>query len=269
LNPSARALVNYWWLVVAGLVVGALAAVIVVSQQSSKRYTAEAKLFVNAPNDPYLRTQEQTVTPQAPKLHAVRTAVPGTNASTTRLKAVAQPPAVSYAAPDTDTLVKAANLYPFLITSDAVKQLREQLTGKVPGTVTATALNSSTNGFGVYHESPLPLIDVLAKSKHSGDAKKLADGTGKAFTIWIAARQKAANVPRAQRIAIAQLAEPKLSSTGGPSAGLPLFVGLLVLLGFCGLAILADRTRGPRTAAEPAAEPDEAPHGAASPNLGA
>ena len=84
MNPSARALVNYWWLVVAGLVVGALAAVIVVSQQSSKKYTAEAKLFVNAPNDPYLRTQERTVTPQAPKLHAVRTVVPGTNGARPR-----------------------------------------------------------------------------------------------------------------------------------------------------------------------------------------
>ena len=55
-----------------------------VQMRKSKKYTAEAKLFVNAPNDPYLRTQEQTVTPQAPKLHAVRTVVPGTNASTTR-----------------------------------------------------------------------------------------------------------------------------------------------------------------------------------------
>jgi capsular polysaccharide biosynthesis protein len=266
MNPSARALVNYWWLVVAGLVVGVLAAVIVVSQQSSKKYTAEAKLFVNAPNDPYLRTQEQTVTPQAPKLHAVRSVVPGTNTSTTKLRSVAQPPAVSYAAPDTDTLVKAANLYPFLITSDAVKRLREQVTGKVSGTVTATALNSSVNGFGVYHESPLPIIDVLAKSKHSGDATKLADGTGTAFAAWIAARQKAAKVPPAQRIAILKLAEPKLSSTGGPSAGLPLFVGLLVLLGFCGLAIVADRSRGPRRVE--AAEPDEAPNTVASPNLG-
>lgn len=266
MNPSARALVNYWWLVVAGLVVGVLAAVIVVSQQSSKKYTAEAKLFVNAPNDPYLRTQEQTVTPQAPKLHAVRSVVPGTNTATTKLRSVAQPPAVSYAAPDTDTLVKAANLYPFLITSDAVKRLREQVTGKVSGTVTATALNSSVNGFGVYHESPLPIIDVLAKSKHSGDATKLADGTGTAFAAWIAARQKAAKVPPAQRIAILKLAEPKLSSTGGPSVGLPLFVGLLVLLGFCGLAIVADRSRGPRPAA--AAEPDEAPNTVASPNLG-
>ena len=59
-------------------------------------------------------------------------------------------------------------------------------------------------------------------------------------------------MPPAQRIAVLQLAEPKLSSTGGPSAGLPLFVGLLVLLGFCGLAILADRSRGPRAAAAPA-----------------
>jgi hypothetical protein len=263
MNSYGHAFRNYWWLVVVGLVVGVLAAVLVVSQQSTKKYTAETKLFVNSPNDPYLRTQETQLTPQAPKLHAVRTS--SSSGSTTKLQQVAQPPAVSFAAPDTQTLVKAANLYPLLIESDQIKHLREQITGDTPGTVTATALNSSTNTYGVYHESPLPIVDVKAKSKHSGDATKLADGTVQAFAGWIVAKQKAAKVPPAQRITVLQLQEPKITSSGGPSAGLPLFIGLAVLLGFCGLAIVADRTRGSRERVAG----DEAPQTVASPNLGA
>jgi capsular polysaccharide biosynthesis protein len=264
MNPSVRALAHYWWLLVAGLAVGVLAAVVVVSQQSSKKYTAETRLFVNSPNAPYLRTQDKVVTPQAPKLHAVRTVKPGTNTPTTKLQSVSQPPSVSYSSPDTDTLVKDANLYPELIVSDEVKQIRERQIGRVPGTVTATALNSSTNTYGVYHPSPLPIIDVQAKSKHADGSSKLVDCTAKAFATWIGAKQRAAGVPVAQRISVSQLAEPKVTSTGGPSAGLPLFVGLAVLLGFGGLAILADRTRGARA---PAA--DEAPQSVASPHLGA
>ena len=262
MNTYTHALRNRWWLVVVGVVVGVLAAVIVVSQQSSKKYTAETKLFVNSPNDPYLRTQQTTLTPQAPKLHAVRTS--GSAGSTTKLQSVAQPPSVSYSPPDTDTLVKAANLYPFLITSQPVKQLREQCSGTTPGTVSATALNSSTNTYGVYHPSPLPIIDVQAKSKQSGGSARLVDCTARAFATWIVAKQKAAKVPPAQRITVLQLQEPKVTSTGGPSLGLPLFVGLAVLLGFCGLAIVADRTRGSRERAS-----DEVPQTAASPNLGA
>jgi hypothetical protein len=264
MKSYAPAFRNYWWLVVVGLVVGVLAAVLVVSQQSSKKYTAETKLFVNSPNDPYLRTQETTLTPQAPKLHAVRTG--GSSGSTTKLQSVAQPPSVSYSAPDTDTLVKAANLYPFLITSQPVKQLRERCSGSTPGTVTATALNSSTNTYGVYHPSPLPIIDVQAKSKRSDGASKLVDCTAGAFSTWIVAKQKAAKVPPAQRITVLQLQEPRVTTTGGPSAGLPLFVGLLVLLAFGGLAIVAERTRGSR---ERKPAEDEAPQAVASPNLGA
>src|SRR3954451_9315982 len=107
MNHFARALRNYWWLAAVGLVLGILAALLVVTQQSSKKYTAETKLLVNSANDPYLRTQQATLTPQAPKLHSVRTVIPGTNTPTTKLRSVAQPPAVSYGAPDTDTLVKA------------------------------------------------------------------------------------------------------------------------------------------------------------------
>ena len=47
-----------------------------------------------------------------------------------------------------------------------------------------------------------------------------------------------------------------LTTTGGPSWGLPLFIGALVLLGFCGLAVIADNARPAR---EPASVERAAP----------
>jgi hypothetical protein len=62
-----------------------------------------------------------------------------------------------------------------------------------------------------------------------------------------------AGIPASQRIAIDQLGV-RVRSSGGSSKGLPLFAGLVVLLGFCGLAVGADRLRPrSRTAVEESA----------------
>ena len=59
-------------------------------------------------------------------------------------------------------------------------------------------------------------------------------------------RQKASGIPASQRIAVERLGV-RIRSTGGSSAGLPLFAGFIVLLGFCGLAVVADRLRPRRS----------------------
>ena len=89
----------------------------------------------------------------------------------------------------------------------------------------------------------LPVIEVKATSKHSADAEELATETIAAFSRWMVEEQRTHGIPVAQRIAVQQLKRPALATTGGPSYGLPLFVGVLVLLGFCGLAIVADHAR--------------------------
>ena len=77
--------------------------------------------------------------------------------------------------PDTQTLVNAANLYPFLIQSDQIARYRESLYGMTPGTLTALAHNASTNTYGVYHPSPLPIIDVTAKAKLASNPSHPSD----------------------------------------------------------------------------------------------
>ncbi len=226
-SPPLQALVRFWWIVAAGLVAAILVALVVAGRQPSAVYTASENVLVTSPSAPYLRTV-QTGTGPAAKTK--------------------QPAAGTTTAVDTLSLVNAANLYPLLIQSDAIARLRESLYGPAPGTLSAVALASSTNTFGVYHPSPLPVITVKATAHRPAAAEKLAVDTVKAFGVWILGQQKAAAIPENQRIAIERLGV-RVHSTGGSSSGLPLFAGLVVLLGFCGLAVVADRLRPRRAAA--------------------
>jgi uncharacterized protein involved in exopolysaccharide biosynthesis len=260
MNSSAGALLRYWWLVIAGIAAGVLVGLVVYSLESPAKHTATTRAFVNSPNQLYLRTQQTTVQPQSSRVRPVR----GKHGVT--LKSVQQPATQSNGAPDTQTLVNAANLYPLLIQSDRIKQLREAQFGTIPGTVKANALNASTNTFGVFRPSSLPIIEVKATSATAGDASKLATATVQAFTTWLVQEQRGARIPASQRITVSQLDTPVLTTTGGPSYGLPLFIGALVLLGFCGLAVVADNARPDE---EPAARTTATAPGPASPNLDA
>jgi hypothetical protein len=203
------------------------------------------------------------VQPQAAKVRPVR----GSKGVT--FKEVQQPATSSNEPPETQTLVNAANLFPLLIESDRIKRIRETRVGKIPGIVKANALNASTNTFGVFRPSSLPVVEVKATSATAGNASRLATATVAAFATWLHQQQKGAGIPSAQRITVQQLAAPALTTTGGPSLGLPLFIGALVLLGFCGLAVIADNARPARPRSEATSRPEPAPSAAASPHLDA
>lgn len=255
---TAGALGRYWWLVLLGVLAGAFVAAAIYKLEAPAKHTATTQVFVNSPSQLYLRTQQTTVQPQASRVRPVH------GSGGVKLRAVQQPATSSNGAPDTQTLVNAANLYPMLIQSDRIKQLREALTGHIPGTVKANALNASTNTFGVFRPSSLPIVQVTATSKYAADAERLATATVTAFTTWLLEQQRGARIPSSQRITVQQLQSPTLSTTGGPSYGLPLFIGALVFLGFCGLAVVVD---GARPRREASARQPAAPHGAvASPH---
>jgi hypothetical protein len=257
MNSTVGALLRFWWLVVVGIAVGAFVAVLVYSLQAQAKHTATTSVFVNSSAAPYLRTQQSQAT--APRVRTVRKAGGGT-------RTVQQPSSASIAAPDTEALVNAANLYPLLIESDRIKTIRESQAGTIPGTVKANALNSSTNTFGVYKPSSLPVVEVVATSRTAANASMLATATVAAFQTWIREQQRGAGIPSAQRITVTQLQQPVLTTTGGPSWGLPLFVGALVMLGFCGLALIADNARPAR---EPARASEAPPGATVSPHLDA
>jgi hypothetical protein len=259
MNATTSALLRFWWLVIAGIAAGVLVAGAIYSLQAEAKHTATTRIFVNSPSAPYLRTQQTQA--QTPRVRTVRTGTGGT-------RTVKQPPASSSEAPDTQTLVNAANLYPLLIESDRIAKIRESQAGTIPGTVKANALNSSTNTFGVFRPSSLPIVEVKATSHLASNASKLATATVTAFGTWIKDQQRSSGIPSAQRITVTQLQAPVLTTTGGPSWGLPIFIGALVLLGFCGLAVIVDNAHPRTSRAERASEPAP-PSTAASPRLDA
>jgi hypothetical protein len=222
MNPTLHALVRFWWIVAVGLVAAVLVAFVLHAQQPKPLFTASENVLVTSPSAPYLQT-----VPAATK---------------------AKQPANSTIATDTQALVSAANLYPLLIQSDAIARLRQKLYGPTRGTLAVSALASSTNTYGVYHPSPLPVITVKGSAHRPAAAQTLAVDTVKAFDVWILAQQKASGIPAKQRISVERLGV-RMHSTGKRSYGLPLFAGLIVLLGFCGLAVVADRLRPLRSAA--------------------
>jgi capsular polysaccharide biosynthesis protein len=243
LNTSARALARFWWLVLAGIVLGAVAAAFVYKQEAKPKYSATTSLFVNSPSAPYLRTQQ---TPSS--------AAPASQKTPTVSKY-----SVGASTPDTATLVNAANTYPLLIQSDAIARVRQAHYGALEGTVTANALNATTNSYGVFRPSPLPVIQVKATSTSASGAEQLADATVGAFQLWMRGQQRQHGIPQSQRISVQQLASPVVSTTGGRSKGLPVFIGALVLLALCGLAIVID-TQRPAAARGSAREAPTAQH---------
>jgi hypothetical protein len=262
----ARALLRFWWLLVLGAGIGLVAAVLVghraslqwppkLSPRSHPTFNATATLLVDSPQDPYLRTIATQVTSRAPVVKAVRTKS-GSNTTMTET-AVPQPPSVSYQPPDTKTLVDAANLFPLLIESDQVARYREKLFGPTRGTVTADAAFASKNTYGAYKTSPLPVIAIDAVAGRPKAAKALADQTAVAFIRWLRHKQDLGRIPRGQRIELELIQQPTQAvSSGGSSKGLPIFVGLAVVVVFGGAAVLLDRLV-PRRRQEPAEAPPE------------
>ena len=231
-HPNLHALWRFRWLVVLGVCVAALVPMLMLykakvswppHQRSRPVYVARTQLLVNSPTGPFLRTQPKVVGSQP------RGSQTGTVPSSTQT--------VVPSASDTKSLVDAANLFPLLVTSDKVAAVRTRLIGTVRGTVTAKAL-FSTQGANRYRPSTVPAMEIVAVARRPKPAVRLAEGTARAFEIWLASEQTRAHVPPNQRIVLRPLqAATGATRTGGAGLGLPILVAFAVLAAFIGGAI--------------------------------
>jgi hypothetical protein len=248
------ALKRFWWLCGIGLVVALVAAFLMVysvslstfklHHRARPTYTASALLLVNSGANPYLRTAVTLTPPSANAVSAAKSARATTTSATLGAVAptqAARPPVVH--APDTHTLVQAANLFPLLIQSDQITRQRVKMFGKLAGVVTAKAVYSFVTP-SRFKPSSFPVIQVQAAAGGPKAAKRLAQETTLAFTSWLVSSQNSSRVPASERIVVQELQAPRGAiATGGTKKSLPLAVGVIVLALFLGAAIVLDRVR--------------------------
>jgi hypothetical protein len=225
----ARALTRFWWVVILGIVV-AVVAMLFVYRSAERSHVAVGQLLVTSREAPYFTTTVREVeTTTSPR------------ADTTPDRGNV-PLSITAGPPDVNTLVRAANMYPFLIESDLVTQQRDKMFGPLPGTVSSRALFAILTPVR-FDPSDIPIIEIVGQAEKPGQAVRLTQATAAAFMRFIKLEQDNANLRRGDRIVIREIQRPTATiPVGGPSTGLVAMIGAAVLLAFGALAILLDRT---------------------------
>jgi hypothetical protein len=245
MNGGLAALLRYWWVVVIGVGVGiGVAIVATYAKDEPYSYNAETRVLVTSAESPYYRTEVTNTVERSPTNSADPPVVVQTN----------EPPELS-------TLVLAANLYPQLVESDLVANLRDKMFGTMTGTVDAKTI-FSFEGANRFEESDIPVILIGATAATETGALELSEKTTRAFMSYIKSQQEEADISDSQRVLIQPLTSARITSvTGGPVYGIPFLLGVAVFLGFCGLALLLDAfaRRSQLTAAAQAPAPAPAP----------
>jgi hypothetical protein len=235
-NEHVRSLLRFWWVMVIGLAVAQAAAIFAVynvdfstlppalEQREKPRYSAQGRLLVTDGDEPHLR-RAVTVTVQPPATAGNETPKP---------VQVTQ-------APDTATLVKAANLYPLLIESDQVAAVRENLFGEMPGELKAQAVFAISTP-SRFTPSDVPVIQLIAVADSPKQAINLVRHTTTAFVHWMTDTQNKKRIKLRQRITVTPIQTPKGAiAFGGSSSVLPVLVFGIVLLAFAAAAVFLDR----------------------------
>ena len=252
MNDYARSLLRFWWVIAIGLLVAPAAAITasyevdfetfppVLTERSQPSYSAQGRLLVTDNDQPHLRSAVTT-------LQAVATDAEGTP----QLLPVTS-------APDTATLVQAANLYPSFIESDPVAEIREDLFGPNDGVLKAQALHAVTSP-SRFAPSRVPVIQLIGVADSPTKAINLVRHTNTAFIRWLQRSQQEADIAVKQRITIVELQVPKAAAAfGGASPTLPVLVFGVVLMAFVAFALLLDRL-WPRSEDDVAVAIDTAP----------
>lgn len=224
------ALGQFWWLLVIGVAIAAVAALasfyrIDVSslppnleKREELTYTASARLLVTSAEAPYFRT---TVTQE----------VVGPDGEVQTFSN----------APELTTLISTANLYPILIESDEVRQLRDEMAGPLPGAIATRAIYE-VNSPSRFELSQVPVVEVFGMADTAAGAMKLAQATVSAFMVYVDRAQDNANLDRQQRVLLKEIQRPVGAiASGGTSLSLPLMIFLIITAAFVALAILLSR----------------------------
>lgn len=242
-NVSA-ALLRFWWVVLAGVIVGLLLALWMVYElpgftaRDQPVYTAASRISVTSSQGQYIRISVPRLVETGGSAGESRGGGGG-NGGTGGTGGGG--PIVVNEPPDVQPLLNAANYYPNVIESDQVAALREKMFGPLEGTVQANAY-SAVSTPQRYVPAQIPVIDIFATAGTPDQAVTLADSTTAAFTRFIKIQQNRAGIAPEERILFEELQQPRTAfATGGPSYGIPILVALAVMAAFGLLAVVLDQ----------------------------
>lgn len=230
-NEYMLSLRRYWWLLLLGVGVAAVAAIAMVyridfgsvpptlEKREQLTYTASARILVTSAEAPYFRT-------------SVTREVPGPEGE--------EPQEVG-SAPDLGTLISTANLYPILIESDEVRRIRDEEAGPLPGLITTRAIYE-VNSPSRFELSQVPVVEVYGSAGSPAAAIGITQATVDAFMTYVDGIQDNAGLERRERILLEELERPEAAiASGGTSLSLPFMVFTLISGAFVALAILLGR----------------------------
>ena len=262
LQQLLRALVRFWWVALLGIVLAGLAFTFAtytvklglppnLTARAKSTYNASTQLLVTSRRDPNLSSTN--VNARIVKLpDATTTSTTGAQTGST---ASSTYDSGSGADGDLQRLDEIANNLPPRVTSDPVVKLRNQMFGRINGTV--NAVNPyAFSGAGGFRSGPLPYIQINGTAGSPQDAVAITNQTAVAFKAWFEARQVSNHIPVANRVVVEQVnSADHAAATGGAKPLLGVAAALFVLLGASGLALALDRLipRRGRAAAQLAA----------------
>ena len=233
-NDYVRSLLRFWWVIVIGLVVAPAAAIMAVyNVDFSSCPVADRALEAELLGSGTAARHGQR--PAAPA-HSVTTlqAVAADAEGTPRLLPVTS-------APDTATLVQAANLYPSFIESDPVAEIREEHVRRNDGRAAGAGALRGLEPEPVHAVArPGDPADRRRRHAEEGDRPRHAH-EHRVHQMDDAEPAAGGDRPR-QRITVVPLQTPQAAAAfGGASSTLPVLVFGVVLMAFVALALLFDR----------------------------
>jgi hypothetical protein len=248
LQQLLRALVRFWWVALLGIVLAGLAFTFAtytvklgmppkLTARTHSTYSASTQLLVTSKRDPNLSSTN--VNARIVKLPDSTTT--STTGAQTGSTASSTYDSGSGADGDLQRLDEIANNLPPRVTSDPVVKLRNQMFGRISGTVTA-ANPYAFSGAGGFRSGPLPYIRINGTADSPQDAVAITNQTAVAFKSWFEARQVSNHIPIGNRVVVEQVNSADHSTpNGGTKPLLGVAAALLVLLGASGLALALDR----------------------------
>lgn len=235
-----RVLWQYKWLLLAGLLVAAIAAVIAgftlvdgkLVSRTTQHYSAATTIMLSSA-DQSIYTDQQVGPTQAPGQSIQQT-----------------------------NLAQTAVIYAYLISGDAIKKQVEAQVGSFGPDDMLTAVSRTTQPAGSEQfpgKYTLPMVNIVGESDDAARAEKIAQAAATAFQGYVAHQQDDGKVQPADRIQLSTVAAGAAEAAEGSNPAIPIVItGVGVFLVFVALAFVLynvalsrerARARGARAAA--------------------